>query len=146
MARLALLLLAAIAAFGADDPWTKVKELKSGTDIRVLKKGSVTPVLGKFGDATDDNLIIIVKNEEIAIAKDLIDRLDSRPAQPRFVKETKTKVDDANTASEPKAGMNGAGVGPGYSSGTSIGFQGKGDFETLYTRPKPTPKQSAPKQ
>lgn len=146
MARLALILLTVAALFGADDPWTKVKELKSGTDIRVLRKGSTTPVLGKFGDANDENLILVVKNEEIAIARGLVDRLDYRPGQPRFVKETKTKVEDANTASEPKAGMNGAGVGPGYSSSTSVGIQGKGDFETLYRRPTPPPKLPPAKQ
>src|SRR3974390_1592399 len=146
MSRFAVLLLAVTAAFAADDPWTKVKELKRGTDIRVIKKGSVTPVLGKFADASDENLILVVKNEEVAIARDLIDRLDYRPAQPRVVRETKTKVDDSGIPPEPKAGMNGAGVGPGYSSGGTLSFQGKGDFELLYKRPTPPPKNAAPKQ
>src|SRR5947209_3353457 len=81
------------AAFAADDPWTKVKELKSGTEVRVMKKGAAQPVIGKFDEATDENLILVVKTEQTAIAKDAIDRIDYRPAKPRLVKETKTTVE-----------------------------------------------------
>src|SRR5579872_1995507 len=128
MARLAVFLLAVAAAWAADDPWNKVKELKTGTEIRVLKKGSLTPVLGTFDEASDENLILVVKKEQIAIQKDLIDRLDYRPSQPRVVKQTTTKVEDAGTAQEPKAGMNASPAGPGYSSTTSVNIQGKADF------------------
>ena len=141
MARLAILLLAVAAAFGADDPWTKVKELKSGTEIRVIKKGSTTPVQGTIYEANDENLILVVKKEQIAIDKDLIDRLDYRTPQPRLVKETTTKAGNSGIPEEPKAGMNGSSVGgSGYSSGSSVNFQGKGDFQTLYRRPAPAPK------
>jgi hypothetical protein len=142
MSRLAILLLAAATAFAADDPWAKVKELKSGTEIRVLKKGSMQPVLGKIDEANDESLILVVKNEQIAIPKIQIDRLDYRPPQPggRIVKESKTKVEDANTAQEPRAGMNGTGVGPGYSTSTVFSPQGKPDFESIYRRPSPAPK------
>ncbi len=141
MSRLALLLLAAAAAFAAGDSWSKVKELKSGTEIRVLKKGSMQPVLGKIDEANDENLIVVVKNEEIAIPKDQIDRLDYRPTSgSRFVKETKTKSDDDGPPKEPPAGMGHQGVGTGSSSSTSVNIQGKPDFETLYRRPAPAPK------
>jgi hypothetical protein len=142
MARLAIFLLAVAAAFGADDPWTKVKELKGGTEIRVLKKGSTTPVLGNFYELTDDNLILVVKKEQIAIQRDLIDRLDYRPAQARVVKETTVKKDDSSgIPPEPKAGMNGSNApSPGYSSSGSLSFQGKPDFETIYRRQPTAPK------
>ena len=145
MSRLAILLLTAAVALAADDPWAKVKQLKSGSDIRVLKKGSMQPVLGKIDEANDENLILVVKNEQIAIPKDQIDRLDARPAQPgsRAVKETTTSTNQGNPAHEPKAGMNGMDKpegGSGYSSNTSVSFQGKPDFETIYRRPSPPPK------
>jgi hypothetical protein len=143
MSRLAILLLAAVAAFarpdGAPDPWSKVKELKSGTEIRILKKSSMQPVLGKFDEANDENLIIVVKNQQVAIPKDQIDRLDYRPPSgSRVVKETKTKAEDPSA--EPRAGMNGSGVGPGSSTSTSVSIGSKPDFETLYRRPSPAPK------
>lgn len=134
MSRLSLFLLA-LTAFAADDPWSKVKELKSGTEIRVLKKGSTQPVIGKIDEATDENLIVVLKNEQTAIPKDQIDRVDYRPARPRVVKESKTTVNDGNTAGEPAAGMNHQQVGPGYSSSSGFNIQGKADFETLYRRP-----------
>ena len=140
MARFPILLLTIVAAWAADDSWNKVKDLKSGTEIRVLKKRSLTPVLGTFSEAGDDNLILVVKNEQIAIHKDAIDRLDYRPSERRVVKETTTKVEDAGTAQEPKMGMNASPSGPGYSSSTSFNIQGKGEFETLYRRPPPAPK------
>lgn len=138
--RLAFLLLTAAVAFAADDPWTKVKDLKSGTEIRVIKKGSVQPILGKFDEANDENLILVVKNEQTAIPRDAIDRLDFRPEKPRVVKETTTKSDADGPPKEPPIGMNHQQVGPGYSSNTSYSIQGKGDFETLYRRPAPASK------
>lgn len=38
MRKLALFLCTAFLAFGVDDPWAKLKELKTGTELRVFKK------------------------------------------------------------------------------------------------------------
>ena len=69
----------ALALFGADDPWAKVKELKSGTELRVYKKGSAAAADVKYGDLTEENLVVINKNEETAIARDA-DRPHRGPA------------------------------------------------------------------
>lgn len=141
MSKTALLFISAAILFAADDPWTKVKELKSGTEIRVLKKGSMQPVLGKIDEANDENLILVVKNEQLAIPKDQVDRLDFRPSGRRLVKETTTKEDNSNQSKEPRAGMQGVPTGaPGYTSSTSVGIQNRPDFETLYRRPASPPK------
>lgn len=141
MPRLAIFLLAAGAAFAAgENTWSKVKELKSGTDVRVLKRGSMQPVLGRFDEADEDRLILVVKNEQMAIPKDQIDRLDYRPPQPRTTRETKTTVDDG-PPKQPKMGMNGVDTpGSTTSTTTSFGMQSKGSFETLYRRSSPAPK------
>ncbi|HEV2448449.1 MAG TPA: hypothetical protein VGS58_21095 [Candidatus Sulfopaludibacter sp.] len=143
MSRLAILLLTAAAAFAADDPWSKVKDLKSGTEIRVLKKGSMQPVLGKFDEATDDNLTLVVKNAQIAIPKEQIDRLDYRPPQTggRLVKETKTKTDEGDAPKPPRMGMDGMPTaGTSTTTSTNVSIQEKPDFETLYRRPAAAPK------
>lgn len=141
MTRLAIFLLAAGTAFAAgDNTCSKVKELKSGTEIRVLKHGSMQPVLGKFDEAGDDRLILVVKNQQIAIPKDQVDRLDYRPTQARTTRETKTTVDEG-PAKQPNMGMNGMDApGSTTTTTTNIGIQGKGSFETLYRRPSPAPK------
>lgn len=142
MVRFAIFLLAAGAALAAgDDTWSKVKELKSGTDVRVLKHGSMQPVLGKFDEAGDDRLILVVKNEQIAIPKDQVDRLDYRPPPPRPSRETKTTVDNG-PAKEPKMGMNGLDSpnSSTTSTTTNVGIHGKGSFEILYRRPSTAPK------
>ena len=73
-----LLLTAAVAATCADDPWAAVVKLKSGAEIRVLKRGSMQPVLGVFAEANGERLVWVVKNEQQALPKDQVDRLDAR--------------------------------------------------------------------
>lgn len=137
--RVILWLLTAVSwAFAVDvktdDQWAKVKELKSGTEIRVYKKGTAQPILAKAGDATDDKLIIVLKNTETAIDRNDIERIDARPQGGR-----RAKVDSKATMNEPAAQPVG-GVRPenypkpgsGYSSGVSVGS--KPDFETIYQR------------
>jgi len=122
---LALFLLAVSTAFCADDPWAKVRELKSGTEIRIFKKGSMQPVLAKMDEASADAVIVVVKNEQISIPKDQVDRLDYRPPQPggRVKKEVTTKTETPDTTTS-----------------TNYVIGSKPDFETLYRRPPPAPK------
>ncbi|HLK69907.1 MAG TPA: hypothetical protein VKU19_41040 [Bryobacteraceae bacterium] len=137
MSKLLVFFLVAAAAFAADDPWAKVRDLKSGTELRIYKKGAAQPVLAKSADVTDDNLVVLVKNEQIAIAKDLIDRIDYRPQGGRATTETKTKTTDPDYTPGP---MNRGAAVPGTSSSTSVGIGSKPDFEVLYRRPPATPK------
>lgn len=144
MKRLVFLLAAlASALFAATpDPWAAVVKLKSGAEIRVWKKGSMQPALGKFDEANDERLVLVVKNEEIAIPKEQIDRLDVRPTQQgsRVKVAGKNTSDDPQKAHEPSgAGMHSEPVvGTSSSSGVTIG--GKPDFETVYRRPLGVPK------
>jgi hypothetical protein len=136
-----LLLAAAIAAMCADDPWTAVTKLKSGTEIRVLKKGSTQAVSGKFDEANDERLLLVVKNEQISIPKEQVDRVDARNAADsgRVKVDGKTTVEDPQAAKEPAAGMNApAAVGTTTTSAVSIGS--KPGFETVYRRPLGAPK------
>ena len=145
MWKLALLLCTGLLALGADDPWTKLKELKTGAELRVYKKGAAQPLLVKMDELTDDNLVVIDKNKETAIARDLLDRVDARAAgKSRVTKETTTKVSDG--VGDPKAVIPGpqqqGNPGPATSTSTSSGISWgpKPDFETVYRRPAGAPK------
>jgi hypothetical protein len=137
--RAILMLLAATAAVFAadvktDDQWVRVKELKSGTEIRIFKKGAAQPILAKAGDATDDKLIVVLKNEETAIDKKDIERIEARP-QPG----NRAKVESKATANEPTAqpvdGVRPENYPkPGSSYSSSVSFGSKPDFETIYQR------------
>ena len=127
MRKLFLLMLAAAAAFAAD-PWQKVKDLKSGADLRVFRRGSTQPLLVQMGELTAENLLVIDKKTERAIPREEIDRIDSRPPKPTWVKEEKT-----SKTVNPDGGNSSS-----YSSGYSKGS--RGDFETIYRRPAPPPK------
>ena len=139
MRTLFIILIGALTCLGADDSWSKVRELKSGTEIRILKKGARQAMLAKSDDSTDDKLMVVVKNEQVAIPKSDIDRVDARPVQtkPRISKETHESTElskEANNAAHPRA----ADV-PTSSSSTNFSIGGKPDFETIYRR-APGPK------
>src|SRR5581483_496568 len=144
MRSIVLILAAAAVAFGADQAtdkaWAKVKELKTGTELRIFKKGAVKAVLAVLDEANDENLIVMVKNEEIAINRDDIDRVDYRPKR---APEGPT-VEHHGTERGPEGNIptpRGQPVGPTVSSGSSVSFGGsKPDFETIYRRPPPAPK------
>jgi hypothetical protein len=142
MRKLWLPLCLALALFGAEDPWAKVKELKTGTELRVYKKGSAQPLLVKMDELTDENLVVINKNEQTAIARDLIDRIDYRPTgKSRVTRESKTTTTDAT--GDPKAVIPGpnprGGGGPTTSSSSGLSIGSKPDFETAYRRPTGAP-------
>ena len=137
---LVIVLLAAVTAFAADDPWTKVRDLKSGTELRIFKKGGMHPILAKMEEANADSLIIVLKNEELAIPRGQIDRIDYRPLRTggRVTKETRETVEpaDAKTAAESPNNVPGETV----SSGTSYAINPQPDFQTIYRRPPPEAK------
>jgi len=134
MWRISLFVLGTLAAFADDNPWGKVRDLKSGTELRIYKKGGTTPILALMDDATDDRLMVVVKNEQLTIAKDDINRIDFRPQRSsRVLKDTKTTTDNAGQTSVgpvPK----GTNTGPGTTTTTSLSVGSKPDFETIYRR------------
>ena len=136
MLRIVLLLLTAMTAVAADDPWGKVRQLKSGTELRIYKNGAKQPILARFDEATEDQLRIATKNEQLAIAKQDVDRVDYRPAQPggRVTRQTRTTTDDP-AAAKPVPGTPGSRPAPSSSSSSSLSVGSKPDFETVYRRP-----------
>jgi hypothetical protein len=134
MRSIVLFILTTIVALPAEDPWTKVREIKSGTELRIFKRGAKQPVLAKFDEANDENLIVATKSEQVAIAKDQIDRIDYRPAKTgsRVVRETKTTSEVDTKTSSSTVPHNAPGLSTSSSSSLNVG--GKPDFETVYRR------------
>ena len=143
MLKTVIVLCAAALAFGADDPWAKVKALKTGTELRVYKRGSAQPLVVKMDELTDDNLVVILKNEQTAIARDQIERIDSRPAgRTRTVTDTRTAEKDA--ATDPRSTIPGPNQPPGaMHAATTTTASGvnwtKQEFETIYRRTAAAP-------
>jgi hypothetical protein len=146
MRRSFFFLLTAITIFAAGDAWTKVSKLKSGTEVRIFKRAASQPMLAKLDEVTSDNVVVVLKNEQVAIPKDQIERIDYRPAQTggKLVKDTKTIVTDpdAKTASRPP--QEGPAT-PSTSTSTNLSIRSKPDFETIYRRTSSAPpKESRP--
>lgn len=140
MSRIATFILTAALLLGADISWTKVKDLKSRSELRIYKKGAREPINATFDDANDERIIVVIKNEQTAIPKADIDRIDARPAKtPR-----KLNVDSATKQTDPDPTQHrpsGAAVpGTSSSSSVSMGGESRPDFETIYRRPEGAPK------
>lgn len=140
MLRTFVLLIIAVTASHAEDTWAKVRDLKTGVELRIFKKGSTQPVLAKMDEANDERLVIILKDEQKAIPKEEIDRIDYRPTRSgsRAVKEMREETRDSSS-DRAKAGPEGS-TGPTISSSTNYTFQGKPEFETVYRRALAPPK------
>ena len=124
-----------LAAFGAEDSWTKVKQLKSGTEVRIFKAGDKAGIIAKFDEADDERAVVVVKNEQKAIAKGEIERLEARPLKGGgMTKSSSTKQNDpAAEVGRPKP-RGSAPVPDLSSSGSSLTFDGKPAFELVYRR------------
>ena len=134
MSKIFLMVLAAVTILAADNPWTKVRELKSGSELRIYKRGAIQPIIATMDEANDERLVAVVKNEQLSFAKADIDRIDARPATKgspmiKTTTTTTTELHDKVAAPGPQGQM-------GPSSSTSTGFSNrpKPDFETIYRR------------
>ena len=138
MLKLFLCSLVALTAFGADNPWNKVKDLKTGTELRIFKVGGKAPILATMDEADDERLVIVVKKEQMAIEKDQIDRIDYRPpksgGEHRITSETRTTNEPPGQTAGPTPQGSSSG-GPSTSTSSSVNFGGgQADFETIYRR------------
>ena len=128
MGKTLLLLAAAATLFAADDPWTKVKELKAGGDVQVFRKGAAKPLEAKLDEVRDDAIVVRIKNEQKSISKDEIDRLDYRPKG------------RAASSEISRGGVTPAGAPAPVASRPDNGYMGgikltKQPYETVYRRP-----------
>lgn len=130
---LAIVFSAAALAAAADNPWDKVKELKSGTEVRIYKSGAAQPVEARLDEAREDAIVVVVKNEQKAIPKDEIVRLDARPkGGSRVTTETRTKTEQPDT--RPQASPQSRPPVPGQSTSSGVSFGSKPAYETVYRR------------
>lgn len=67
------------AVSGADDAGTKVKDIKSGSEVRILKVGIKEAVVGKLDEADDFRLVLVLKNAQAAILKEDVLSIGVRP-------------------------------------------------------------------
>ena len=104
--------------------------------MRIFKTGDKTGVVAKFDEADDERAVVVVKDEQKAIAKDEIERLEARPLKGGGVTKTTTtkQTDPAAEVGKPKP--RGSAPVPGLAStSSSVNFEGKPAFELIYRRP-----------
>lgn len=134
-----LLILALASATGfAADAWMKVRDLKTGVEVRILKHGAKQAILGTMDEANDERIVVVVKNEQVAIQKADIDRLDARPAGSRVTRETRTTTNDPQQPDNVRTPLSRPPSSTGSSS-SSVNIGSKPDFETVYRRTASAP-------
>lgn len=139
MFRILLLLVPVFMALGADDPWAKVSELKRGTQVWVYKTGAKQALAGTLDETREQSLVVILKNQQVAIPKDEIDRVAIRPTKTRVTAESRTKTSDP-TAKERDLDPE---QGPGKPTQTTAGgirLHPGSALQTIYQRQAETPK------
>ena len=123
---------------GADDPWAKVKELKSGSELKLWKKGASQPIDAVYDDLGEEKLLVVLKNEQMAIPKDGIDRIDARPStkkdKPKVESTVQKDINNPSAIAAPPRDQKSRSI-PGESTSASTNVSwGKPGFETVYRR------------
>ena len=134
MLRGILVLVSVLAAFAADttDPWKKVRDLKSGTEVRIIQAGA-NSVTAKFAELTDNDVVVVVKNEQVAIPRAKIARIDARTPKGYLSTESKaSNVSDDAMRAKPNSPSGTPASSTSYSTGVAI--TEKTDFQTIYRR------------
>jgi hypothetical protein len=139
MFRIALVLLSAAALFAADNAWAKVTALPSRSELRIYQKGARDPITAILADATDERIVVVVKNKQMTIAKEDIERIDARPVETKKKPEVTTTQTTTDPDPAPRLGAGPPMSTTSTSSGLSFGGN-KPDFKTIYTRPPVAPK------
>src|SRR6476620_9996728 len=81
--------LATMTALSQDEGWSAVRQIESGTELRIYRKGEKKPLEGKMREAGEENLVVSVKKGQESVAKDQIERIDMRTQGSSYVKEKK---------------------------------------------------------
>src|SRR4051812_5360779 len=117
MLRGILFLIPVLTVFAAEteDPWKKVRAIKTGTELRIFRSGTAESIMAQFAELTDDNLVVIIKNVQVALPRDKVVRVDYRPQKGHL--STQTRVSGANE-SYSRAQPNPPGRGPSSSTST----------------------------
>ena len=139
MSRIALILLFAAALFAADNPWAKVTALPNRSELRIYQKGVRDAITATLADATEERIVVVVKNKQMTIAKEDIERIDARPVEPKKKPEVTTTQTTTDPDLAPRLGAGPPMSTTSTSSGMSFGGN-KPDFKTIYIKPPAAPK------
>ena len=130
------LLTAVVVAFGADDPWAKVRELKSGTELRIYKRGTAEPVMATMQEATEERVVILLKRELTSVRRVDIDRLDQRPrTRQRVTTQTSAVIRAAGNPARSEERIGSSATPSSTSTMGTLTINSKPEFETVYRRP-----------
>ncbi|MBC7924466.1 MAG: hypothetical protein H7039_02315 [Bryobacteraceae bacterium] len=133
---LVLIVLAACLVLPAAESWDKVRELKSGQELRIWKREAKQPMFAKMDEASGESLVVVMKDQQLAVAKDDIDRVEARPAgkTPGIVRESKVSSAHPERLTGPAIGPARNVAGQTVNSSSSVSLGSKPGFELIYRR------------
>ncbi len=132
---LLFLFAAALAATGGEDPWMKVRKLESGSEVRVYKTGARKPVEGRFQQASAESVVVLLKNAQVSIPREQVERLEWRPAQSGSGVAMKAEK-HTGSREEAATGRSKNSTLPPRSTAAGIKIRPWVGYETIYRRVK----------
>ncbi|MBY0503426.1 MAG: hypothetical protein K2X03_05945 [Bryobacteraceae bacterium] len=139
---LSLLLCAVLADESA---WDKVRAVEPGAELRIYRRAVKEPVVAKLDEATEDHLIIVLRDEQIAIRRAEIDRIDRRPrlasGRVAIVPRKMTRVNPSEQGQPVVQGTSASTALANAARTDTLSIRSKPPFEFLYRRPTSLPKQ-----
>ncbi len=133
-----MFLMCWLMLFADEGAWDKVRAVEAGTDLRIFKRDVKAPVIARMDEATDDHLIVLLQDSQVAIRRAEIDRIDRRP---RGARVTRVSKHAHRVGGNP--GEQGQPVVQGTSASSAVAnaartdtltFRSKAPFEFLYRR------------
>lgn len=133
---LAALFLIPLLAIGAEDPWSTVKALASGTELRVYQAGSAQPLNVKFDELQPESLIVVEKDSQVAIPRADIVRIDARESNASRMKKQTTSESNGPIKGSPTPlpPWQRTAIKAQESTSSTVTFSGKGEFKTIYRK------------
>jgi len=121
-----------------ENPWDKVRAVESGTEIRIYKRNVKQPVIAKMDEATDDHLIVLLVDSQIAIRRAEIDRIDLRPRASRVIRVSRhAKRMGGNPSEQGQPIVQGTSASSAVATAAhtdTLSIRSKAPFEFLYRR------------
>lgn len=122
----------------ADSPkedWRTVMAIPSGMELRIFKTDGTPPIVALMDEANDERIVIVIKNEQQAVYRSEIERVESRAKEAgRTTRQTwVSKNQGDKNAPTPYTSKNTP--GPATTVSNKVTFGSKTPYALVYQRP-----------
>src|SRR5262245_22747069 len=100
--RLVFILISAALACAAQESWADVRSVKSGSELRIYKKGDKKPVTGNVSEISEESVVVSVKHGQESIPREEIAKVELRVNAPHEEQEPDSLAHRRRTGARAK--------------------------------------------